>query len=369
MLRKMILVIVISLVLLSSMVILNVSFAADTVPPTGSIVINNGDDYTSSMSVILTLTFADTGSGVNAVRYTNNDVWGSEPWENATTSKAWNLSPGYGTKYVSYQIRDNAGLISDTYFDSIVFSVLPVGSILINNGNDSTTSTAVTLTLTFSDPAGSGVKEVRYTNNYVWGSEPWEPPTTSKAWILSSGNGLKYVSYQIRNNVGAISDTYFDSIILDEKVATPTFSPVAGTYSSSQSVALSCSTSGAVIRYTVDGSEPTTLSAGYLSPIPVNSGTVTVKAKAFKSGMSDSDTATATYTIVAPTPTPVPTATPTPVPTATPTQTPISTASPTAGSNNEGTITLASTTIYLSITIVALIVAALVTIIFLKKKK
>lgn len=83
----------------------------------------------------------------------------------------------------------------------------------------------------------------------------------------------------------------------DLTVAVPVFSPAGGTYFSSQSVALSCSTDGATIRYTLDGSEPTSSSEIYSAPISVSSGTVKVKAKAFKSGMTDSDTASATYTI------------------------------------------------------------------------
>jgi hypothetical protein len=80
------------------------------------------------------------------------------------------------------------------------------------------------------------------------------------------------------------------------KVATPTFSPSAGTYSSSQSVTLSCSTSGATIRFTLDDSEPSASSTAYSSPIEVSS-TTTIKAKAFKTDMTDSDTASATYTM------------------------------------------------------------------------
>jgi hypothetical protein len=84
------------------------------------------------------------------------------------------------------------------------------------------------------------------------------------------------------------------------KVATPTFSPVAGTYSSAQSVSISCSTSGATIRYTTDGADPTSSSPIYTDPILVGSGSVTVKARAFKDGMTDSDIASATYTIQLP---------------------------------------------------------------------
>jgi hypothetical protein len=79
-------------------------------------------------------------------------------------------------------------------------------------------------------------------------------------------------------------------------VATPAFSPGAGSYSGSQSITITCGTSGATIRYTLDGSEPSSSSAVYSGPISVSS-TTTVKAKAFKSGMTQSDTASVTYTI------------------------------------------------------------------------
>jgi hypothetical protein len=84
------------------------------------------------------------------------------------------------------------------------------------------------------------------------------------------------------------------------KVATPTFSPSAGTYSNAQTISISCVTNGATIRYTTDGTNPTSSSTVYSSPIPASSGTVTVKAKAFLPTMTDSDIATATYTISIP---------------------------------------------------------------------
>ena len=80
------------------------------------------------------------------------------------------------------------------------------------------------------------------------------------------------------------------------KVATPTFSPAGGTYTSTQSVTLSCATSGATIRYTTNGSTPSASSPAYSSPITVSS-TTTIKAYAVNAGMTDSDVASATYTI------------------------------------------------------------------------
>lgn len=80
--------------------------------------------------------------------------------------------------------------------------------------------------------------------------------------------------------------------------ATPTFSVAAGTYSETQSVALSTTTEGASIYYTTNGEDPTTSSTLYSTPISV-SATTTIKAIAVKDGMSNSSVATATYTIEA----------------------------------------------------------------------
>jgi hypothetical protein len=81
------------------------------------------------------------------------------------------------------------------------------------------------------------------------------------------------------------------------KVATPTFSPTPGTYTSrSKIVTISCATSGATIRYTTDGSEPLPDSTQYTGSITIT-GSCMIKAKAFKPGYKDSDTASGTYTI------------------------------------------------------------------------
>src|ERR1700681_4752901 len=85
-------------------------------------------------------------------------------------------------------------------------------------------------------------------------------------------------------------------------VATPTFSPAAGTYLGTQTVSLSDTTSGATIFYTLDGTQPGTSAGGstqqYNSGTPLTvSSTETIKALATASGMTTSGTASATYTI------------------------------------------------------------------------
>jgi LysM repeat protein len=78
--------------------------------------------------------------------------------------------------------------------------------------------------------------------------------------------------------------------------AAPTFSPAAGTYSTSQSVTISDATAGATIYYTTNGTTPTTSSTVYSAPITV-SATVTLDAIAVETGYTNSAAAAAAYTI------------------------------------------------------------------------
>lgn len=84
-----------------------------------------------------------------------------------------------------------------------------------------------------------------------------------------------------------------------KKVATPHFSPAAGNIEKGASVTITCSTSGAAIHYTTDGTTPTSASPTYSSPIAVNAD-VTIKAIAVKADMTDSSVATASYVVVLP---------------------------------------------------------------------
>ena len=97
----------------------------DTISPTGSIVINAGATYAPSTSVALTLTYTDATSGVSQVRFSNDNIWDTEPWEDSTVARAWTLPAGDGTKTVYYQIKDRAGLLSSVYSDTIILDVTP----------------------------------------------------------------------------------------------------------------------------------------------------------------------------------------------------------------------------------------------------
>jgi hypothetical protein len=85
--------------------------------------------------------------------------------------------------------------------------------------------------------------------------------------------------------------------------ATPTFSPAAGTYSTSTvSVSLADSTPGASIYYTTNGTTPSTSSTKYTSALTLSANT-TIQAIAVASGYTNSAVASATYGVTAPSPT------------------------------------------------------------------
>jgi hypothetical protein len=135
--------------------------------------------------------------------------------------------------------------------------------------------------------------QIKYTLD---GSPPTQTSNTYTSPISVTGNTtIMAKAFKSGMLASSTSSAVYD-LSLPSQVATPTFSPPGGTYSSPQSVSISCATAGATIRYTTNGSEPTVSSPQYTGPINVST-TTTLKAKAYKSGWTPSSTSNATYTI------------------------------------------------------------------------
>jgi glucosylceramidase len=127
-------------------------------------------------------------------------------------------------------------------------------------------------------------------------------PTAASA-LYASGKPISVAATTTINAI-AVASGYLNSAVatatytLTPPAATPTFSPVGGTYNTAQSVTISDTTPAASIYYTTDGSTPTTASTLFSSSAPIIiTSTTTLNAIAIASGFSASAVATATYTI------------------------------------------------------------------------
>ena len=186
----------------------------DTTAPVGTLSINNGAPNTTSVVVTLNSSVSDSPSGLYQMRFSNDNTnWST--WEAyAATKNNWSLALGDGTKTVYAQYRDNAGNVSGSFSDGIALDgTAPTGSISINGGAATASTTSVTLDLSATDTGGSALHQMRFSNdNTSWST--WETYTATKSWTLSTGDGAKTVYAQYRDNAGNVSATYSDGITL-----------------------------------------------------------------------------------------------------------------------------------------------------------
>lgn len=124
--------------------------------------------------------------------------------------------------------------------------------------------------------------------------------------ITSSGTTWSIQKNTSAANFGGYKNTQTDITLIEgpssgggggSTVATPSFDPVAGTYTTAQTVGISCDTEDATIYYTTDGTDPDDSSTEYSSPISITTSGTVLKAIAYKDGMTESSIRSATYTI------------------------------------------------------------------------
>lgn len=168
--------------------------------------------------------------------------------------------------------------------------------------------TGTVATPTFNPPGGTyttaqfvvlscatGGAEIRYTTD---GTEPTETSSLYTTTILVPLNTTMTIKAKAFHQDWIPSNTATATYVVTGTVATPTFDPPAGAYTTAQNVSISCATAGATIRFTTDGNEPTEASPAYINPIPVPlNTTMTIKAKGFRADWISSSTAQATYQV------------------------------------------------------------------------
>ncbi|MCK5560692.1 MAG: hypothetical protein KAJ51_08875, partial [Thermoplasmata archaeon] len=132
-------------------------FMYDAQPPEGlSIYINNGEEFTSSGKLKLSLQAEDVDSGISQMSFSiDGEYWSA--WESFNATTSYELtedeSANDGEKTVYYKVRDYAGNIAERASDTIILDNTPPSSlsIKINANAKFTILKLVRLTLNAND--------------------------------------------------------------------------------------------------------------------------------------------------------------------------------------------------------------------------
>jgi len=185
----------------------------DTTPPTGTIVINDGDDLTGTRTVNLTLS-ADDMYGVPSMMLSEDVNFTGALWQPFISSWKWTLTFGDGLKTVYVKYRDANGWVSEPYYATILLDTTPPdGTLVIAGGENFTRTTSVKLNLTTDHDAALVWMLVANTPDFA--GAQWMSFASSLLWSLPAGDGDKIVYAKLRDNFQRVSATLSDSIILD----------------------------------------------------------------------------------------------------------------------------------------------------------
>ncbi len=258
----------------------------DTLAPT-TVSIPAAGNFIAPFSVTLTANEPAT------IKYTRD---GSDPTTSGTAVTYTGpiaIAATTTLKYFATDLAGNAEAVKTGLYT--IHQPDLVASVLINGGAAYTNSTAVTLTLAATD-AADGVTSMRFSNDGVTYTAD-EPYATSKAWTLTSGDGIKTVYVRFTDGAGLLYDPVVALITLDTVTPVTTAFPPTGTYITAINAVLTAS-EPATIRYTLDGSEPTTslTTLVYGGPISI-AATTTVKYFATDRADNKEVVKTSTYTI------------------------------------------------------------------------
>jgi N-acetylneuraminic acid mutarotase len=176
-------------------------------------------------------------------------------------------------------------------------------SIVVNQASQTITFTAPASPVTYGVSPITLVATGGASGNALVFSVVSGPATVSGSTLTITGVGTVVAAANQAGNANYAAATQVTQSIVVNVIgvaATPTFSPVAGSYTAAQTVSISDTTAGATIYYTTNGTTPTTSSTVYSGPIAVSS-TETLEAIATATGYSTSAVASAAYTISIPT--------------------------------------------------------------------
>ena len=149
------------------------------------------------------------------------------------------------------------------------------------------------ITLTFGSSDGSNTIT---TNVGTYSNGSWSGSASSVTFTIGGSTGNRRIAGIAVTYGGSTSYAIAPSCI--PQVKTPTFSVDAGFYTETQLVSISCETTGATIKYTLDGTTPSESNGTVYNSSAISvTQTTTIKAIAILADYEDSEVAMATYTI------------------------------------------------------------------------
>ncbi|MDD7581240.1 MAG: chitobiase/beta-hexosaminidase C-terminal domain-containing protein, partial [Treponema sp.] len=199
---------------------------------------------------------------------------GSEPTASSTEyANAISITEAVTLKAIAVKSGMNDSAVASASYTikgTVASPAFSVASGAVNSGTEVTISCAT-----------EGAK-IYYTTD---GTEPTASSTEyADAISVTAAVTLKAIAVKDGMNDSVVASA---SYTIKGTVATPEFSVASGAVDSGTTVTITCSTEGAKIYYTTDGTEPTASSTEYTGAISVTTA-VTVKAIAVKDGMNDS---------------------------------------------------------------------------------
>jgi uncharacterized repeat protein (TIGR03803 family) len=253
----------------------------------------NGGTFSSPQTV----TLSDTLTGASLYYTTDGTTPSVGP--SPTFVPLGTTTQYTGSITVSSSESINVIAVAAGYFPSAVtqasftINVPSPTPVISPNGGRFTTAQTVTIT-----DAGAAIYYTTDGNTPVRGAGDTLPYTAP--FDLSALNTTVEAIGFAPNDVQSATATA--TFTIGTQLPPPTFSPVAGPYTSTQNVTIT--DPGATIYYTLDGSIPTTASSVYTTAIPVSS-SETINAYATEAGHFDSPVVSAAYTIGLTVPSPV----------------------------------------------------------------
>jgi plastocyanin len=181
----------------------------DVTPPQTEILLSgtSGKNNWYTSDVLVTLSASDDAGILNIGYSFDNVAWRTYTTPFTITSE--------GKMTVYYNSTDTSLNVESTRTREVkIDKTPPSGTLLINNGAESTNTTEVVLALSASDIT-SGISQMRFSND---GAEysPWQAYGASLSWTLQNEAGQRTVYVQFGDNAG-LTLTFSDSIVLSTR--------------------------------------------------------------------------------------------------------------------------------------------------------